>query len=104
MGTSGRARSVLVVVVAALALGLTPGVASGAAKPKGDPITIMTIGEFQVTAAGSSNPEVSAAVRARAKTINKAGGLKDSVGDGAQAERDRVQHRQRPEQGRAVRA
>ena len=76
----GRARFVLVAVVAALALGAVPGVAGAAAKPTGAPITIMTIGEFQVTSAGSANPEVSGAVQARAKAINKAGGLKDASG------------------------
>ncbi len=47
---------------------------------QGDPVTIYTIGEYEVTVAGSSNPEVSGAVEARAKAINKAGGLKDATG------------------------
>ena len=56
------------------------GAATSQATKKGDPITIMTIGEFEVAAAGSHNPEVSGAVEARAKAINKAGGLKDATG------------------------
>jgi ABC-type branched-subunit amino acid transport system substrate-binding protein len=70
---------VLAALVGSLAV-VPGGVAGAAAKPTGAPITIETIGEFQVTTGGSANPEVSAAVQARAKAINKAGGLKDASG------------------------
>ncbi len=77
-----RSRGVAFVGVLALAAALVPvTVASGlGGKSKGDPVTIYTIGEYEVTVAGSSNPEVSGAVEARAKAINKAGGLKDATG------------------------
>ncbi|MGH9030683.1 MAG: ABC transporter substrate-binding protein, partial [Acidimicrobiia bacterium] len=56
---------------------------AGEQKPKftGDPITVMTIGEFAVAAVGSENPELAGAVKARARAINKAGGLEDTSGD-----------------------
>jgi ABC-type branched-subunit amino acid transport system substrate-binding protein len=66
-------------LVALVSMATVPAGASQTAK-KGDPVTIMTIGEFEVAAAGSHNPEVSGAVQARAKAINKAGGLKDATG------------------------
>ena len=77
------------VVAVSLSIPLTGGSISaspvaanaGAGKAStGDPITIMTIGEFEVAAAGSANPEVSGGVEARAQAINKAGGLKDASG------------------------
>ncbi len=73
-------------VVTALSIGAlaaAPTVAADSTRgqqDEGDPITIMTIGEFDVTAAGSSNPEVSGAVEARAEAINKAGGIEDVNG------------------------
>jgi ABC-type branched-subunit amino acid transport system substrate-binding protein len=76
-------RVALIVTVACVvaAVAAPVGSASGRAqKKKGDPVTIMTIGEFEVAAAGSANPEVSGAVEARAKAINRAGGLKDASG------------------------
>ncbi|HEX6310006.1 MAG TPA: ABC transporter substrate-binding protein [Acidimicrobiia bacterium] len=73
-------------VVAALSAGLLVAAPVAAAdsqrgqQDEGDPITIMTIGEFDVAAAGSSNPEVSGAVEARAEAINEAGGIEDASG------------------------
>src|SRR5689334_19655693 len=66
-------------LVSLVSVAALPAGAAHAAK-KGDPVTIMTIGEFEVAVAGSHNPEVSGAVEARAKAINKAGGLKDATG------------------------
>src|SRR5436189_79894 len=69
------------IVAVALGVSLAGGSSAGAAKaPTGDPVTIMTIGEFEVAQAGSANPEVSGGVKARADAINKAGGLKDASG------------------------
>jgi branched-chain amino acid transport system substrate-binding protein len=50
-------------------------------KPKftGDPITVAYIGDFE--SLGTSFHEVPGAVKARAKAINAAGGLKDASGD-----------------------
>lgn len=52
-------------------------------KPKftGEPVTVMTYGEFDVPATGTSDPEWPGAVKARAKAINESGGLKDAGGD-----------------------
>ena len=77
-----RLRAAAVVGALALVASLVPAaVATGqGGGAKGDPVTIYTIGEYEVTVAGSSNPEVSGAVEARAKAINKAGGLKDASG------------------------
>ncbi len=81
-----------VAVVVAVALGAAGAVAyaapsahSGAAAAKakkftGDPIKVGTMGEFDVPSAGTSNPEWPGAVEARAKAVNKAGGLKDASG------------------------
>jgi len=77
-----RSRGVAAVGVLALMVSLVPA-AVAAAKgggSKGDPVTIYTIGEYEVSVAGSANPEISGAVEARAKAINKAGGLKDAAG------------------------
>ena len=49
-------------------------------KFSGEPITVMTFGEFDVAATGSKNPEWPGAVKARAKAINAAGGLEDASG------------------------
>jgi ABC-type branched-subunit amino acid transport system substrate-binding protein len=73
-------RVALVACVIAIVAAPIGSAAAAAPKTKGDPVTIMTIGEFEVAAAGSSNPEVSGAVEARAKAINRAGGLKDARG------------------------
>jgi ABC-type branched-subunit amino acid transport system substrate-binding protein len=76
-------RVALASALCALALAATPApfaLAQSTKAAKGKPVTIMTIGEFAVTAAGSRNPEVSGAVQARAKEINQAGGLKDASG------------------------
>ena len=59
---------------------VTPSAAFAGKATKGDPVTIYTIGEYEVASAGSSNPEISGAVEARAEAINKAGGLKDATG------------------------
>jgi ABC-type branched-subunit amino acid transport system substrate-binding protein len=78
--------TVAVVVAVALSALLSGTVASAApaavraAKFTGDPIKIATMGEFDVPSAGTSNPEWPGAVQARAKAINKAGGLKDASG------------------------
>lgn len=79
------ARKLAIVSVASLAAGLvvtatTPASAGGSKKFTGDPIKVATVGEFAVAEAGTSNPEVSGAVEARAEAINKAGGLKDASG------------------------
>jgi ABC-type branched-subunit amino acid transport system substrate-binding protein len=82
MGSMRRV-AIVVTVSCVLALGTPLSVDAStrhAAAKKGDPVTIMTIGEFEVAVAGSANPEVSGAVRARAKAINQAGGLKDASG------------------------
>ncbi len=78
-------RKLAIVTVIALAAGLTVSAtttasASRAKKFTGDPIKVATVGEFAVAEAGTSNPEVSGAVEARAKEINKGGGLKDASG------------------------
>jgi ABC-type branched-subunit amino acid transport system substrate-binding protein len=76
-----RLRRVALLGALALVISLVPATASSAGGSKqGDPVKVMTIGEFKVAAAGSSNPEVSGAVQARAKAINRRGGLKDASG------------------------
>lgn len=63
------------------ATALSPvGASTHLKKFTGDPVKVATIGEFEVAQAGTSNPEVSGAIEARAKAINKAGGLKDASG------------------------
>lgn len=79
MTSTLRRAPCLIALVFALVVSVVPAARAGQAT-KGDPIKIMTIGEFQVTAAGSANPEVSGAVEARAKAINKAGGIEDADG------------------------
>jgi ABC-type branched-subunit amino acid transport system substrate-binding protein len=64
----------------ALVVPLVPATVSAGGSKQGDPVKVMTIGEFKVASAGSSNPEVSGAVQARAKVINRKGGLKDASG------------------------
>ena len=73
-------RRVALVSFLALIFGVLPSAAFAAKATKGNPVTIYTIGEYEVASAGSSNPEISGAVEARAKAINKAGGLKDATG------------------------
>ena len=73
-------RRVALVSALALFVAVTPAAAFAAKATKGPPVTIYTIGEYDVASAGSSNPEISGAVEARAKAINKAGGLKDATG------------------------
>jgi ABC-type branched-subunit amino acid transport system substrate-binding protein len=73
-------RRVAMVGSLAVFVAVTPSAAFAGKATKGDPVTIYTIGEFEVATAGSSNPEISGAVEARAKAINKAGGLKDATG------------------------
>ncbi len=78
---SGRRLAILAVAVSLSGLTATASTAAaGAKKPTGDPIKVMTIGEFEVAEAGSANPEVSGAIEARAKAINKKGGLEDASG------------------------
>jgi ABC-type branched-subunit amino acid transport system substrate-binding protein len=81
-------RRLSAVAAVSLAVATLPSVVAGAdaraqQKPKftGDPITVMTIGEFDVSAVGSANPELPGAVKARAKTINKNGGIEDASGE-----------------------
>src|SRR5215210_4797541 len=73
-------RRVAMVASLALFVAVTPSAAFAGKATKGGPVTIYTIGEYEVAAVGSSNPEVSGAVEARAEAINKAGGLKDATG------------------------
>jgi hypothetical protein len=61
-------RLALVGCVVAIVAAPIGSAAAAAPKTKGDPVTIMTIGEFEVAAAGSANPEVSGAVEAPALT------------------------------------
>ena len=77
----------LAVLVALSSSALALGTAASAAPTRraaanftGDPIKVGTMGEFDVPSAGTSNPEWPGAVQARAKAINKAGGLKDASG------------------------
>jgi len=58
-----------------------PDRATRAPKFTGEPVTVATMGEFDVPSAGTKNPEWPGAVQARAKEINKGGGLKDANGD-----------------------
>ncbi len=81
------ARAATVVAAIALAVALLPTATARAgapARPKakftGPPLTVMTIGEFQVASVGSANPELAGAVKARAKAINANGGIKDASG------------------------
>lgn len=57
--------------------------AGAQSKPKftGDAVTVMTYGEFDVPATGTQDPEWPGAVKARAKAINKSGGLEDAKGE-----------------------
>jgi ABC-type branched-subunit amino acid transport system substrate-binding protein len=73
-------RRAALVGAGALFVSILPHAAFAGQSTKGDPVTIYTIGEYEVAVAGSANPEVSGAVEARAKAINKAGGLKDAAG------------------------
>ncbi len=77
----------LAVLVAVSSSALALGTAASAAPTRrvtakftGDPLKVGTMGEFDVPSAGTSNPEWPGAVQARAKAINKAGGLKDASG------------------------
>ncbi|HZP28353.1 MAG TPA: ABC transporter substrate-binding protein [Acidimicrobiia bacterium] len=73
----------IAIVVSALGFGgsaLAAPASAPAAKFTGDPVKVATMGEFDVPSAGTSNPEWPGAVQARAKAINKAGGLKDASG------------------------
>ena len=73
----------MLLVLAVSALTSVAGAAptrARSAKFTGDPIKVATMGEFDVASAGTKNPEWPGAVQARAKAINKAGGLKDASG------------------------
>jgi branched-chain amino acid transport system substrate-binding protein len=74
------ATSMLALGTSASAAPASAPAAARTAKFTGDPIKIATMGEFDVPSAGTSNPEWPGAVQARAKAINKAGGLKDASG------------------------
>jgi branched-chain amino acid transport system substrate-binding protein len=80
-----KASRVLSVVATAALIGALLAVPARAEAPQqkkftGDPITVMTFGEFDVAATASKNPEWPGAVKARAQAINKAGGLEDASG------------------------
>src|SRR6478735_4804015 len=85
--TRTRSLWALALLVALSSSALALGTAASAAPTRrpaanftGDPIKVGTMGEFDVPSAGTSNPEWPGAVQARAKAINKAGGLKDASG------------------------
>jgi ABC-type branched-subunit amino acid transport system substrate-binding protein len=70
-------------VVTALATVLSGLAATGAGagtKSSGEPVTVVAIGEWEVAAVGTSNPEWPGAIKARAKAINAKGGLEDATG------------------------
>ena len=53
---------------------------SSSSTSKGDPVTVMALGDFTNPTAGINTPELEGAVRAVAKRVNKSGGLTDASG------------------------
>jgi branched-chain amino acid transport system substrate-binding protein len=70
--------SIVACVALVSALVVAPASAKSNAKFTGDAVTVAYVGDFD--SLGTSFPEVPGAVKARAKAINKAGGLEDASG------------------------